>query len=143
MLWFSAHLGAFAQKLRPLKEEERAVFGIVQAAIFTLLGLLIGFTLSVAIDMFDQRRSYEVAEANAVRTEYLRADLLADPDAARVRELLRNYLSQRILFYTVRDVAQLRQIDASSFHLQGELWSAVQARSGVLPAVVDLTVSGP
>ena len=62
MLWFSAHLGAFAQKLRPLKEEERAVFGIVQAAIFcTLLGLLIGFTLSVAIDMFDQRRSYEVA----------------------------------------------------------------------------------
>ena len=48
----------------------------VQAAALTLLGLIIGFSFSMATGRYDLRKSYEEAEANAIGTEYVRADLL-------------------------------------------------------------------
>ena len=49
VLWLSAYLGQLiCLRLRPLKEAEREDFSVVQAAILTLLGLLIGFTFSMA-----------------------------------------------------------------------------------------------
>jgi len=81
--------------------------------------------------------------ANAIGTEYVRADLLPGADAARVRALLRNYLDQRILFYTTRDGQQLRQINANTAQLQSELWSAVQTPAAAQPTpVVALAISG-
>ncbi len=53
----------------------------------------------MAINRYDQRKNYEEAEANAIGTEYVRADLLPAADAAKVSALLRKYLDQRILFY--------------------------------------------
>ena len=101
VLWLSAELGAFfGPRLRPLEERDREYFGVVQAAILTLLGLLIGFAFSMAVSRNDQRKNYEEAEANAIGTEYVRADLLPAPAAGRVRDLLKSYLDQRILFYT-------------------------------------------
>jgi hypothetical protein len=58
-----------------------------------LLGLIIGFSFSMATSRYDQRKNYEEAEANAIGTEYVRADLLPAADAATVRTLLRKYLS--------------------------------------------------
>jgi hypothetical protein len=55
-----------------------------------LLALIIGFSFSIAIDRYEQRRDYEEAEAKAIGTEYVRADFLASTDAAKVRVLLRN-----------------------------------------------------
>ena len=113
VLWLAAILGAFiGERLRPLKEEERDDFSVVQSAILTLLGLLIGFTFSMAISRYDQRKSLEEAEANAIGTEYVRADLLPAADAARARTLLSKYLDQRILFYKTREARQLEQINA-------------------------------
>ncbi len=118
-------------------------FGVVQAANLTLLGLLIGFTFSMAITRYEQRKSLEEAEANAIGTEYVRADLLPAQDAAALRDLLRKYLDQRLLFYTTRDKQQLRQIDADTGKLQNDLWSNVQARATAQPTPVGaLVVSG-
>jgi hypothetical protein len=144
LLLLSANLGAFIrQKLRPLKEEEREDFDVVQAAILTLLALLIGFAFSMAVSRYDQRKTYEEAEANAIGTEYVRADLLPVADAARVRDLLRNYLDQRVLFYTTRDERELKRIDAATAQLQSKLWSTVQADAAASPTpVVALAVSG-
>jgi hypothetical protein len=144
VLWFSANLGAFlGHRLRPLKEEEREAFGVVQAALLTLLALLIGFTFSMAVSRYDQRKNYEEAEANAIGTEYVRADLLPAADAARVRDLLRRYLDQRVLFYTTHDERQLERIYASTAQLQTELWSTVQVRAAASPTpTVALAVSG-
>lgn len=86
-----------------------------------LLGLLIGFTFSIAVSRNDQRKNFEEDEANAIGTEYLRAGLLPADDAARVRDLLRNYLDRRISFYETRDQRQLERIDASTAQLQTEL----------------------
>ena len=88
VLWLAAQYGASLRRRRPLKDEEREDFGVVQAATLTLLGLIIGFSFSMAIGRYDQRKNYEEAEANAIGTEYVRAGLLPAADAAKVRAQL-------------------------------------------------------
>jgi hypothetical protein len=81
--WLSARLGDFFRKRkRSMQEVERKDLDIVLTAALTLLGLIIGFSFSMAISRYDQRKSYEEAEANAIGTEYLRADFLPAADAA-------------------------------------------------------------
>ena len=130
-------------KIHPLVEEERDDFGIILSATLTLLGLLIGFSFSMAISRYDQRKNYEEAEANAIGTEYVRADLLPPGDRARVRELLRMYVDERVLFYTTRDRGGLAKINTDTAELQNELWATVRpAATGQPTAVVALVISG-
>ena len=143
-MWLSANLGAlFGQKMRPLKEEERDDFSTVLTATLTLLGLLIGFTFSMAISRYDQRKNLEEAEANAIGTEYVRVDVLPAADAGKARDLLRRYLDQRILFYKNRDGNELRQINATTAQLQNDLWDAVRGPAESQPnAITGLALSG-
>src|SRR6202140_2338341 len=100
----SAQIGVFVRnKLVSLEEDERQDFGIVIPATLTLLGLIIAFSFSMATNRYDQRKNYEEAEANAIGTELLRADLLSPTDASSVRKLLGDYLDQRIAFYINKD----------------------------------------
>jgi hypothetical protein len=121
----------------------REDFGVILAAALTLLGLMIGFTFSMAVTRYDQRKNYEEAEANAIGTEYVRAGLLPPADAAGVRALLSAYIDQRILFYQTRDARQLQQINADTSRLQTNLWSAIQNPALAQPTpVMALAVSG-
>ena len=143
LLWLSAQLGASLRKRRPLKEDQRDDFGIVQTATLTLLGLIIGFSFSMAISRYDLRKGYEEAEANAIGTEFVRADLIPASEAAAVRAELRRYLDLRILFYRTRDEIELRQISADTARLQGDMWHAVQSPAVEQPTpVIALAVSG-
>jgi hypothetical protein len=144
VLWLSVRIGvSFRKSRRSLEENEREDFGIIMAAILTLLGLIIGFSFSMAITRYDQRKNLEEAEANAIGTEYIRADLLPAADAARVRALLRKYLDQRVLSYEARDDRPLGQIDAATTQLETDLWSAVMAPAATQPtSLVALAVSG-
>ena len=83
----------------------------------------------MALTRYEQRKNYEEAEANAIGTEYVRAGLLPAADTTRLHDLLRNYLDQRVLFYTARDAQHLQQIGAATAQLQNELWSVVQDRA--------------
>jgi hypothetical protein len=143
LLWIAARIGASYRRRRPLGQDELEDFGFVQAATLTLLGLIIGFSFSMAIGRYDQRRNYEEEEANAIGTEYVRTGLLPAADAARVRALLTKYLGLRILFYHTRNERELRQINADTAQLQAEMWSAVQAPAVAQPTpVMALAVSG-
>jgi hypothetical protein len=131
------------KRMLPLKEEERDNFGVVLGATLTLLGLLIGFSFSMAVSRYDQRKIDEEAEANAIGTEYVRADLLPAKDASRVRGLLRKYVDQRVLFYTTGNSQRIAKINADTAELQHDLWSAVQKEASAQPtAVLALAVSG-
>jgi len=143
-LWLSVRIGvSFRKRRRSLEENERKDFGIIMAAILTLLGLIIGFSFSMAITRYDQRKNLEETEANAIGTEYVRADLLPAADAPRVRALLENYLDQRVLFYKTRDDRQLGQIDSATAQLETGLWSAVQAPAAAQPTpIVTIAVTG-
>ncbi len=143
-LWLSAWIGWwFRRRQGTLDAELREDFGFILAATLTLLGLIIGFSFSMATSRYDQRKNYEEAEANAIGTEYVRADLLPDSDAARVRELLRKYLHERVLFYEAHDEQSLQLINARTAQLQTELWTAIRTPAAAqLTPVMALVVSG-
>jgi hypothetical protein len=128
VLWLSAQIGAFlARRLRPLTEDERRDLDLVISSSLTLLALIIGFSFSMAISRYDQRKDYEEEEANAIGTEYVRADLLPATEAAKVKQLLVQYTDQRLLFYTVRDRQRLDTISNETTRLQNNMWAMVQS----------------
>jgi hypothetical protein len=144
VMFLSELLGTFFRR-RWQKADEGAHqdLDVIVTASLTLLGLIIGFSFSMAVGRYDQRKNCEEAEANAIGTEYLRLDFLPVVDATRARALLQMYLDKRILFYETQDERQLGGINAVSAQLQAELWSAVHTSAAGQPTpVIALTVSG-
>jgi hypothetical protein len=140
-MWLAEKIGAFLRRRRPtLERGEQENLQMILTLTLTLLALIIGFSFSMAVTRYDQRKNYEEAEANAIGTEYARASLLPEADAARVRELLKRYLDQRVLFYTSNDARQLEQINAATMRLQTDLWAAVQAPAVAQPTPLMLLV---
>ena len=144
VLWLAAEAGSGLHSLlRPVDEEDRDDFGLVANATLTLLALLIGFTFSMAVSRYDQRKNYEAEEANAIGTEYARTDLLASDATSKTRHLLQRYLDERVLFYITRDRPQLQTIDRDTANLQNELWRTILPDVSSQPTAVNaLVVSG-
>jgi hypothetical protein len=144
VLWISTRVGTALRKRHSVDDDTSHDLDVVVAATLTLLGLIIGFTFSMATSRYDQRKNLEEAEANAIGTEYLRADLLPAADATRVRALLVEYLDLRILFYETRDDRELRKINDATSRLQADLWSAVKPPADATRAmpVLALVISG-
>ena len=141
LLWFATWIGAnHFPKLRAQISEHHDEFEVIHAATLTLLGLIIGFSFSMAVSRYDQRKNLEEAEANAIGTELVRAELLPELEAAHVKKLLVEYLDARVRFYEERDKAVLAEIDARTAKLQAELWASVRttalARADPITALV-------
>ena len=142
--WLSILIGAFFWGgIRPVKESERQDLNLIVSSSLTLLALILGFAFSMAVSRYDLRKNYEEEEANAIGTEYARADLLPADAAAKVRPLLVQYLDQRILFYTVQDQQKLDSIAAQTTKLQDAMWLTVQSAAREQPnPVTALAVAG-
>ena len=144
LLCVAAAIGAlFLQRVLPLAENSRDNFNVIQGATLTLLALLIGFTLSMAVSRYDQRKNYEEEEANAIGTQYLRADLLGEADAPKIKALLAQYLALRITYYKTRDTHDLETINSETSRLQGQLWASVRGPALARPTPISaLAVAG-
>jgi hypothetical protein len=142
--WLAFYAGRLLGDMsRHMSDDERKDFDVVQAATLTLLGLILGFSFSMAVTRYDQRKNYEEAEANAIGTEYVRADLMPAEHAARVRELLKRYLDHRMAFYLATDSRSLGQIDDETTKVQAELWSSILSAAKAQPdPILALVVSG-
>ncbi len=81
-------LGRF---LHHRSEHLREPFGVLQAALLGLVGLVLAFGLSLAVGRYESRRTAVIDEANAIGTTYLRAQTLAEPMRTRSLELLKLY----------------------------------------------------
>jgi hypothetical protein len=138
--WGAAYLGDLLRRtVKPVTTEARADLDTVLTATLTLLALIIGFTFSMAVSRYDLRKNYEEAEANAIGTEFLRANLLPADDAANTRRLLRGYIDQRIAFYR-SGVVVPGSVKADMTKTQNELWSSVVHGTAGQPASVALLV---
>ena len=144
ILWLAGWIGwSLLRRKRALDEESRQDFGFILAGMLTLLALLIGFSFSMAIGRYDLRKAYEEGEANAIGTEYVRAELLPASDAANIQALLKKYLQERVLFYLAHAEKEFQEINARTAQLQNELWSAVRGPAAAQPTpVVALAVAG-
>jgi len=143
-LVLAALSGVVAQRVwSPIKSGDQNEFNIVQSAALTLLGLIVGFSFSMAVSRYDQRKNLEEAEANAIGTEYVRADLMPESGAAATRGLLKRYLNQRIQFYVTEDQGKLDAIGVETARIATELWaSARSAAAADRTAVGALVASG-
>jgi len=142
--WLSIQLGVYSRtKVGKLDDENRQDFSVVRAATLTLLGLIIGFSFSLAVSRYDERKNYEEEEANAIGTEYVRVEVLPAEYATKAKALLISYLNQRILFYQARDPKEIQQINMKTAQLQDELWTTVRVPAADHPSpLTSLAMSG-
>ena len=115
--------------------------GAVEGAVFALIGLLIAFTLSGALQRYDDLRTLIVEEANAISVANDRIDMLEEPDRGQVRAQLKSYLEARLALYkenmtfsivdnvSVYDPAQLAKIA----EIRKKLWQTAVAACGRAP----------
>lgn len=90
------------------------------SAVMGLLALLLGFTFSLALSRYEDRRALVVQEANAIGTTWLRVQLLEEPNRAAMSQLMRAYLDARIAWSEADNGAL-----APSEALQARLWTAM------------------
>ncbi len=111
-------------------EEIKTLTGAIQASILGLLALLLGFTFSMSMQRYDNRSQALIAEANAIGTVALRAQLLPAQYQPQASRLLQQYIAARIAISKI-DLTRREQRARDSRQvtdLQNQLWSvAVQA----------------
>jgi hypothetical protein len=128
---------------RPIEETRVSDLDIVHGAALTLLALVIGFTFTMAVTRYDQRKNYEEDEANHIGTEYARISLLPINDTNAVKSLMKDYTFRRIQFYQNRDSSKLDNIEETTEVLQKKLWASVSGPASAKPTPVNaLAVSG-
>lgn len=69
-------------------EAAHEAIGVIEAAVFALLGLLLGFSFSGGTSRMDTERQLIVQEANAISTAYLRLDQLPASEQPEMRPLI-------------------------------------------------------
>jgi hypothetical protein len=143
LLSAAVYLGDWVRRRQHTVEEtERKDLSTLLPATLTLLTLLIGFSFSMAAGRYDQRKSLEEEEANAIGTEYVRADLIP-AHTAEIQSLLKQYLAIRIEFYNDKYVRMHPEIAAQTAALQARLWNEVAPAAVATPnPIVGLVTAG-
>jgi hypothetical protein len=116
-------------RLRAVSEVAEADFSqenYVVGSMLGLLALLLAFSLSIAINRFDERRGLVIQEANAIGTAYLRAQLLDEPHRLRLSSLLVEYTDNRIEL-AVAKPGQGERLIAENDRLLTDIWTGVTA----------------
>src|SRR5262245_57415527 len=109
-------------------EGAKAGAGVIDGAVFGLLGLLIAFTFSGAAARFDTRRSMIVEEANSIGTAWMRLDLLPAAAQLPLRDKFRHYTDARLaIFRSIPDFAEAKTQLAKAAVLQGDIWKQAVA----------------
>lgn len=128
-------------RLHAAKDEaRRSQIGGVQGAVLGLLGLLLGFTFSMAVNRFETRRDMVLKESNAIGTTWLRAGLLPEPHRARAKELLRRFTDTRIEYQKRGyDPVALAEGLRLSAEIEGELWAMAEAAAKEAPTPITAT----
>jgi uncharacterized membrane protein len=106
-----------------LDEAVRSRNTIFESAILGVLGLLMGFTMSMAVTRFELRRQLVVDEANAIGTTWLRSKMMPSPDNAEFAGLLRQYVDARMSYFEKQKLDQMPGLRAQGARLQSQLWS--------------------
>ena len=96
----------------------------ILGSLFTLLGLLLAFTFSMAINYHDTRRDIIVEEANDIGTAVLRADLYRETERNLFREGFKKYVDARVEYFTAgTDLDKVMTAQKRSGEIQQQLWN--------------------
>ena len=95
------NLGRGLGTRRLAREGSAAMVGLnaVEGAVFALVGLLLAFAISGALQRFDERKQLILQEANAISSAYDRLDLLESEARLKLKKKLKEYLKARMDLY--------------------------------------------
>jgi hypothetical protein len=110
-------------------------------ASLAILGLLLGFTFSMAIVKHDQRRLMVVADSNAIGDFYTCASLLKEPVRTTLQSVIRDYARLRVeLSGRKLDAAEFESALERMQQIHGQMTALVdQALVAGTPIAVSLT----
>jgi hypothetical protein len=119
------------------------VLDALRGATLTVLAVVLGFALSMAVARYDLRRATEAQEGNAVGTEYSRLAILPAAETEAERAKLAAYAKLRLAFYETTDEGRLAEIGARTDEIQASLMQDLYAYALRQPdAIAALVVSG-
>jgi len=84
-------------------KEQAAPVGAMVGATLGLLAFTLAFTFGMAASRYDTRKQLVLDEANALKTTYLRAEMLPQPYREEIQTMLREYVEVRLQAVTHRE----------------------------------------
>jgi hypothetical protein len=118
VLWAGLRLGRRSRESG--RQEPEAPLGSLVGALLALLAFLLGFSFNAGAGRLDARRQLVIAEAGALVTAYLRAELLPQPQGDQIRTLLREYADVRL---QTSDPDRIEAALARSEEIHREVWA--------------------
>ena len=143
---FGYRLGRWMRPPAGTKSRSDAQAQAIEAAMLSLLGLLLAFTFSMAASRYETRKQVVLQEANALGTAFLRAQLFPLPaQTAQLQDLLRQYVSTRLEIYaphtsTATAPAMQQAALVQTAALQRQMWALAAANSRQNPNAVSASL---
>ncbi len=124
LLWLGTWVGGHMRRRRERTlAEDSSTFKTLETAVLALLGLLLGFTFSMGVGRYDQRKNLEIAEANDIANAWLRTATLTEPTRSAEQALLRQYVPYRLQFLSAgTSEPRINESLRSSASLQAQMW---------------------
>lgn len=113
---------------------------IVLGAILSLLGLLIGFVLSISIAGYNDRQKTEENEMVMIGVALQRTQLLTSPQQEKAEKLLHEYLDTRIEFFKSKNQLENKNWKTASIEKQNDLWKIAVIEANKTPTPVMASV---
>lgn len=136
-LMLASQLGRWLRKRAGEPADDAHTDSHVLTATLALLGLLIAFTFSLAINRYDERRQAVIAESNALSTAWLIAGLASGPEGEALRDSFRRYLDVRLRLPHAEDRGA---VERQSQRLQAEIWQRLTATLPNVPVPIGATM---
>lgn len=128
------HLGRRAESR--ISEKTQSQIAIIQGSVLGILGLLLAFTISMAVSRFELRTQLVLDEANAIGTSYLRTQLIPEPDRSYIAGRLREYVELRLRYSragddvsTLKNPTAVRNAREEAHRLQNDSWLRAVSRA--------------
>ena len=103
--------------------KESQVDTTILGSLLTLLGLLLAFTFSMAINYHGMRKDVIIQEANDIGTAILRADLYRDNERNLLRAEFKKYVDARVDYFNAgTDLEKVMTSQKLSGEIQQQLW---------------------
>ena len=133
-MFLGAEAGFWLGRIAPKDPAENKEASMVTTSMLAVLGLLLGFSMSMAVSRFEMRKLLVVQESNALGTSWLRTQLLPEPVRTEVSNSLRVYVDARIRGGGVgEDLTRLNYAHEEALRLQSEFWERTVAYSRMDP----------
>lgn len=122
-------LGDIAHR-RSAKEKASPISGVT-GAVLGLSAFILAFSFSIVTQRYDTRKALVRDDADAIRTAYLRAGFLPEPDRIESKRLLREYVQARLVLARGSNIGQqeLSRFLASSELVHRRLWNIAVANA--------------